>query len=200
MNLEDFQKLVFAAKTKAKVKQGELAKKIGISGNYLSEMVTGKREITKNVVEALRNVIIDELAVENQKGLKSVGKVPVLGWAAASRLGNISSISHITPRTISAPAEDEYSFGLEIEGDSMEPQFSKGDIAIVYPSTLPKNGALVAVNHKTKGILFKKLYQPNLTDIFLMSFNPSYEPIKALPTDFHWIYYVAYVLKDTKID
>jgi SOS-response transcriptional repressor LexA len=57
----------------------------------------------------------------------------------------------------------EFSFGLTIEGDSMEPRFHEGDVVIIDPLREPRPGNFVVAKNGKEEATFKK-YRPRATD------------------------------------
>src|ERR1700733_13935870 len=92
---------------------------------------------------------------------------------------------------------DENSFAVTIEGDSMEPKFTSGDIAILMPNVEPRNGCLVVCKLKNEGVFFKLFHQSSDGKMFrLSSYNPVYPVMECHKEDFVWIYPVCQVTKN----
>ena len=65
---------------------------------------------------------------------------------------------------------------VEIRGDSMEPQFPQGTLAIVYPTWKAKSGDLVIARLHDGTVLFKRLHVDGDHYTFI-SLNPVYPPM-----------------------
>ncbi|MBY0243025.1 MAG: helix-turn-helix domain-containing protein [Burkholderiaceae bacterium] len=84
-------------------------------------------------------------------------------------------------------ADDEYSkwaFGLDIEGDSMLPEFQPGDRVIIEPEWIPRPGEYVAAKNGRQEATFKKYRQrgidSNGNDVFeLVPLNPDYPTVRS---------------------
>ena len=123
--------------------------------------------------------------------------IPLLSWAQAGIATSYEELPPDWQETIPASVPDESAFAIQLRGDSMEPQYKDGDIAIVMPSQAAHNGDLVIANIKNEGFAFKIL---NLVDgdpkrIRLTSYNLVYAPMEFRREDFHWIYPVFSVTK-----
>ncbi len=92
---------------------------------------------------------------------------------------------------------DENCFAVTIAGDSMEPKYSAGDIAILMPNVEPRNGCLVVCKLKNEGVFFKLFHQSSDGKIFrLSSYNSVYPVMECRKDDFVWIYPVYQVTKN----
>jgi SOS-response transcriptional repressor LexA len=122
-------------------------------------------------------------------GMQVMKSVPVISWAHAGASAAYEPLPLTWQPRIPATCPDPEAFGLTIEGDSMEPRFSAGDIVVVTPRQEPRNGDLVIAKLKDDGVVFK-IYQFSATQsrITLSSYNPAYPAQEYTPTDFHWIY------------
>ncbi len=118
---------------------------------------------------------------------------------------SVAAIEHTSYEEIPADWQDTYpaavndrkAFALQLRGDSMEPKFSDGDIAIVLPDTPPRNGDLVVANVKEQGCTFKLMHLVggDIDKIRLSPYNPVYPALDFSREQFHWIYPVDSVNK-----
>ena len=96
-------------------------------------------------------------------------------------------------------ATDVKAFALQLAGDSMEPRFSEGDYAVVYPSRRPQSGNLVVACMKDDagGDVMFKVYTPKDGGkvAVLTSYNSVYPPREVPMQDVRWMYPVASVVK-----
>lgn len=123
--------------------------------------------------------------------------IPLVSWAQAGIATNYEELPADWQETIPAAVPDNTAFAIQLRGDSMEPQYKDGDIAIVMPGQAAHNGDLVIANIKNEGFAFKIL---NLVDgdpdrIRLTSYNMVYAPMEFSREKFHWIYPVYSVTK-----
>jgi phage repressor protein C with HTH and peptisase S24 domain len=94
---------------------------------------------------------------------------------------------------------DEKAFGVRLRGDSMEPKFSEGDIAILLPGSTPTNGEIVLANLKNQGVLCKIMHvQLDKNLVKLSSYNPAYPPTEYHRHEFHWIFPVTSITKELR--
>lgn len=76
---------------------------------------------------------------------------------------------------------DRY-IALRLKGDSMEPQFRSGDDVIIKKDEDIKNGDVIVALVQSKKDALCKVFQKSEAGVFLMSYNPTYEPI-FIPVD-----------------
>lgn len=94
--------------------------------------------------------------------------------------------------------EDPKAFAVKLSGDSMQPVYGPGDVAVIYPSHPPRNGKVVIARllDEHGGDVMFKLYQASLrTGVTLSSYNPAFPPITYGRECFAWIYPVDSVTK-----
>lgn len=122
------------------------------TGDYgkLSVVSSRKQEFEKNVIPV------------------PVGKraIPVISAIQAGALKEITDPYALGDGYATLYTDDDYSkwaFGLEIEGDSMLPEFRAGDRVIIEPEWDPRPGEYVAAKNGSEEATFKK-YRPRGTD------------------------------------
>jgi SOS-response transcriptional repressor LexA len=98
----------------------------------------------------------------------TIGKraIPVISAIQAGALKEIALPYEPGDGFATVYADDEYSkwaFALEIEGESMLPEFRPGDIVIIEPEWEPRPGEYVAAKNGREEATFKK-YRPRGTD------------------------------------
>jgi SOS-response transcriptional repressor LexA len=72
--------------------------------------------------------------------------------------------------------KDPKAIAIQTRGDSMEPQYREGTIAIVYPGWEAKSGDLVIARLNDGTVMFKRLHVDGEHFTFI-SLNPIYPPI-----------------------
>lgn len=72
-------------------------------------------------------------------------------------------------------------FGVRVSGDSMEPQLHDGDVAFIQRSKEIKSGSIGVFI--LNGEAYIKKMVCDLDECYLVSLNPSYQPIKIKETD-----------------
>ncbi len=116
-------------------------------------------------------------------------EVPVVSWARAGAATTYEEIPKDWQKTIFTMCRHPRSFGIEVEGDSMTPEFRPGDVVVVMPEMEPRNQAPVVAKLKDDGVLLKIFTRSrDGRQITLSSINPAYPPLIHDADDFHWIY------------
>jgi len=180
--------------------QAEAAQQLDIDRSYLSQVERGR-----SPGNALRTRF---LLIEKSSSVKINGNVaaayglrnlPVLSWAQAGQATDFSEIPRDWDEVVPSDVADERAFGVRLRGDSMEPKFSDGDIAILLPSIAATNGEIVVANLKDEGVLCKIMHvQLDRNLIKLSSYNPAYLPIERHRDQFHWIFPVTAIVKQLR--
>jgi len=177
--------------------QADAAQQLDIDRSYLSQVERGR-----SPGNALRTRFF---LIEKSSSTKINGNVaaayglrnlPVLSWTQAGQAVDFSEIPRDWDEVVPSGVSDEHAFGVRLRGDSMEPRFSDGDIAILLPSIAPTNGEIVVVNLKNQGVLCKIMHvHLEKSLIKLSSYNPAYPPMEYHRDEFHWIFTVESIIK-----
>jgi phage repressor protein C with HTH and peptisase S24 domain len=182
--------------------QAEAAKLLDIDRSYYSQIEGGKR----NPGNALRTRFqLIEKSSLIKPGTGNVGgnpyglrNIPILSWAQAGQAIDFEQMSD-WDEVVPSDVADERAFGVRLRGDSMEPKFSNGDIAILLPSTAATNGEIVVANIRNQGALCKIMHvQLDKKLVKLSSYNPAYPPTEYHRDEFHWIFPVAAIIKQLR--
>ncbi len=193
---EDFAARLRLWRTAKRMTQGEAATMLGINRSYLSQVESGRAP-----GRALRDRF---LSAEKSapRGLKESGRpyglrnLPILSWARAGQATDFEQIPSDWDETVPSDITDELAFGVRLRGDSMEPKFSDGDVAILLPNTPATNGDIVVANIKDQGAVCKIMHvQLDKHLVTLSSYNPAYPPMEYHRDDFHGIFPAATVIK-----
>jgi SOS-response transcriptional repressor LexA len=169
------------------VKLGMLAKKLGVSIDYLlgHEDAPPARPSESIPAPADRQAKVE------------IREVPIVSWAQAGDLVAYTDLDAAWHEFTATTCRDENCFAVTIAGDSMEPKYSSGDIAILMPNVEPRNGCLVVCKLKNEGVFFKLFHQSNDNNLFrLSSYNPVYPVMECKKDDFVWVYPVWQVTKN----
>lgn len=113
--------------------------------------------------------------------------VPVIGWAHAGDAGGYEEIPPSWQNRVPTDCSDPKAFGVSLEGDSMEPKFSDGDILIVQPTTEAHSGCFVVARFIDDSVIFRRL-EMRRGKIILVPLNPQYMASEHTPEEFSWIY------------
>jgi len=192
---EDFAERLRLWRVGKKLTQTEAATALGINRSYLSQVEGGRPP-----GRALRDrfmLMQKSVSRLNETGPRyGLRNLPILSWAQAGQATDFEQIPSDWDETVPSDVTDEQAFGVRLRGDSMEPKFSDGEIAILLPNTPPINGDLVVANIKDQGAVFKIMHvQLDKHLVTLSSYNPAYPPMEYHRDDFHWIIPVATVVK-----
>lgn len=161
--------------------QEELARKLGLQKSAIAKYENGRVEnIKRSVIADMANILEcspsylmgwDE-PTPSRKGIV----INVLGRVAAGiPLEAIEDIIDTEEISEEMAKTGEF-FGLQINGDSMEPKFSKGDVVIVRKQDDAESGDIVIAMVNGDDATCKRLkkYQEGIA---LISTNPAYDPI-----------------------
>jgi len=94
-------------------------------------------------------------------------------------------------KRVATDCPDERAFAVEIQGDSMEPKYLQGDIAVLMPTRQPRNGCLVVARLAGEGIVFKVFTARDQSSARVCSFtsyNPVFQPIEVSEGNVLWNY------------
>jgi repressor LexA len=181
--------------------QAEAAKLLDIDRSYLSQV-----ERFRKPGKSLRTRFD---LTEKSSSVKGTGNVsagayglrnlPVLTWAQAGQATDFEQIPSDWDEVVPSNVTDEHAFAVRLRGDSMEPKFSDGDIAVLLPGIAATNGETVVANLRDQGLLCKIMHvQLDKKLITLSSYNPAYPPTEYHRDDFHWIFPVATIIKQLR--
>jgi phage repressor protein C with HTH and peptisase S24 domain len=198
---DDFAERLRLWRARLNLTQAEAAKLLDINRSYLCQ-VEGKRRPGRALrarFEMLeKSASIKQDVGRNVAGAQNLRNVPVLSWAQAGQATEFEQMSD-WDEVVPTDVADKRAFGVRLRGDSMEPKFSDGDIAILLPSIPATNGETVVANIKDQGALCKIMHvQLDKNLVKLSSYNPAYPPTEYHRDEFHWIYPVAAVIKQLR--
>jgi len=190
--------------------QQGLAGLTGFSLSSIGNWESGQNAPSPNKLGALARklgVSIDHLLGHDEAALESpraerqikteIRQVPIVAWAKAGDLVAYTDLEPSWHEFTATTCRDEDCFAVTIEGDSMEPKYSTGDIAILMPNVEPRNGCLVVCKLKNEGVFFKLFHQSSEGKLFrLSSYNPVYPVMQCKREDFLWVYPVYQVTKN----
>lgn len=172
-----------------KITQEELAAKLGYkSKTTIAKIENGTNDIVQSKVVDFAKALDTSVAylmgwdtnvgpIPNGTKHKKPGvTINVLGRVAAGTpIEAIEDVIDTEEITEEMAATGEF-FGLQINGDSMEPKMSKGDVVIVRQQDDAESGDTVIVTVNGTDATCKRLRKYR-DGIELISTNPSYEPM-----------------------
>jgi len=181
--------------------QAEAAGQLDIDRSYLSQVERGRRP-----GKALRTrfLLIEKASSVKVRGSMTsaygLRNLPVLSWAQAGRAVDFGETPQEWDELVPSDVTDERAFGVRLHGDSMEPKFSDGDIAILLPGTALTNGEIIVANVRNQGALCKIMHvQLDKNLVKLSSYNPAYPPTEYHRGEFHWIFPVGTIIKQLRL-
>ncbi len=184
-------------RTSQSLTQSDAAARLDIDRAYLSQIERGRAP-----GNALRTRFLLLERAASIKTSPNVGaaynlrNLPVLSWAQAGQATDYGEIPADWDEVVPSDVSDERAFGVRLRGDSMEPRFTDGDIAILLPSIPATNGDIVVANLKEEGVLCKIMHvQLDKNVITLSSYNPAYPPMERHRDQFNWMYPVSSIVK-----
>jgi SOS-response transcriptional repressor LexA len=176
--------------------QNEFARKLGISRQHLSKLENSPRplslKLTRRVAEECRN--LGATLGGQRSGIRAI---PVRSWAQAGTGVDFEELPLDWQKQIATDCPDEQAFAVEIQGDSMEPKYLQGDIAVLMPTHQPRNGSLV-VARLEEGIVFKVFTVRDQSPMRICSFtsyNPVFQPIEVSESRVMWNYPVYQIVR-----
>lgn len=164
-----------------KMKQSELAEKLGVSTqmivNYENETRAISIEKLETVAKILNVPIVDFFIDEsNKRTMNHLTKIPILSNVSAGigMYGQETPIDFLELPTSFCKGADYASF---VSGDSMEPKIFQGDLLLIKEKNTLGIGDIGIF--KINDEIFCKKYKENIftKEITLHSLNPKYESI-----------------------
>lgn len=153
----------------------ELAYRIGDTEVIIGRYMKGTREPNatnlSNIADVL-GVSTDYLLGYSQEAKRKGVRIPVLGKVVAGipieAVEEVLDYEEITPEL----ADTDTFFALKIQGESMEPKLSDGDIVIIRQQNTVENGEIAVVLVNGQDATVKQIIKHD-NGIFLNGFNPS---------------------------
>jgi len=126
--------------------------------------------------------------------------IPVIGFAQAGAKGFIEEEGYPKGESwneVNFPEfdvnEDEDIYALQINGDSMEPLYRKGDVLVVSPRAKTRVGDRVVIKTTDGEVMAKEITKQNTTRVEIKSLNPDHENRKIPKSDIAWIARILWV-------
>lgn len=136
----------------------------------------------------------DELSSDSIK----TGFIPLLGFAQAGAKGYFDEDGY--PKgdawdEIKFPDNDggDGSYALEINGDSMEPLYRKGDVLVVSRDATVRRGDRVVVRTRKGEVMAKELVRKTAGKLELKSLNPDHGNLILPANDVSWMARILWV-------
>ena len=178
----DFGEWVRRKREGAELSINLLAKRSGLSEKYIRLLERGERKPKVETLEKLARglgVPFEEVAKAAGVSLLKARKVPIISWASA---GDWEKAVEYPEDWVEVLSTSPRLFALRVEGDSMEPEFTEGDIIIVDADRDWDSGDFVLVRNENNEVIFKQIKRYGDKWI-LRPLNPKYPEIEL--TDKH---------------
>ena len=172
LSMDDIGQRVRALRKRLGITQSECSKRMGYVRNYIS-LVENGRKPARRFIRELEKLEQGPPDIEHKPEIPA--SIPRLSWAQAGTKQAWDDVSKHEGQT-AFNLRDSKAVAVEIRGDSMEPQFPQGTLAIVYPTWKAKSGDLVIARLHDGTVLFKRLHVDGDHYTFI-SLNPVYPPM-----------------------
>jgi len=126
--------------------------------------------------------------------------IPLIGFAQAGAKGYFDEEGYpegdawdeIAFPEFSAKEQDGF-YALEINGNSMEPLYRKGDVLIVSPASKIQTGDRVVIKTRDGEVMAKELVKQNASRIEIRSLNPDHQNRKIVMKDIAFMARILWV-------
>jgi len=131
----------------------------------------------------------DQAAISEPEMRKYTGNrmIPVLGWAHAGEAVNYDEIPKSWQERVPTECRDPKAFAIRLEGESMRPEYSEGDLLIVQPSEEIYNGCLAVVRMKSDGYIFRRI-ELRAGYLRMIPLNPQWSSEDLPMEQVAWVY------------
>ena len=170
-----FSDILKQLRKRAGYSQSELSNLLKISKSAVSMYEVGERMPDYEMMKAISEIFGVSMDYLYGRENNSPTRIPVLGYVAAGipieAIEEVIDYEELSPETVKDGAEY---FALQIQGASMEPKISDGDVVIVRKQPDVDSGqiAIVCVNGD-RATCKKVMKHPD--GILLQPLNPTYE-------------------------
>lgn len=124
-----------------------------------------------------------------------IALLPVLTISAARDLAAPAQAVFAAAEHFAFSVSDPDAFAMRLAGDAMLPQHHDGELAILYPNSVPHTGnrVIARLSDSLGGDVLFRVYSTadHGHSIVLSSLNPLYPPVTLSPEEIAWIYPVA---------
>jgi phage repressor protein C with HTH and peptisase S24 domain len=174
------------------ITQVEIAKKMGIKPQYLTPMLSGKRNVSENfaqkfinLFEINQNDLLKQMNDYNLKNAKTMQEIP-LGFplydvSASAGYGSFDEMikSEKLVGNFIIPGFTNIDWMIYVAGASMYPKYSSGDIIacrVLHESRFIQWGKVYVIATSEQGILVKRLKKCENEDyLTAVCDNPAYD-------------------------
>jgi len=177
--------------------QNEFARKLAISRPHLSKLENSPKPLSQRLARRVAEVCRNS-GLTHTGPLSGIRCIPVRSWAQAGAGVDFGELPLDWDHRVATDCPDEQAFAVEIQGDSMEPKFFPGDIAVLMPAYQPRNGSLVVARLEGEGVVFKVFTGRDQSPKRICSFrsyNPVFQPIEVPEDSVVWNYPVYQIIR-----
>lgn len=194
-----FLELLMQVEKRTGKNKTQIASLLGTQKGYISDIIHGRKQAGQGIVSRLENLIkeYENIELKNSTNAtiiaqtsQNLRRVPLVSWAKAGSGLDYDDLCRQMEEWVETESRDPNAFALVIEGDSMEPDIRAGDIVVISPNEVPRNGDLVVARLESGEVFFKKFRKtgPEGALIVLESLNPAYAKKEILANRFKFIY------------
>ena len=179
-------------RTALQCSQQEFAGKLQISRSHLSKLEKGHLAVSRKIVIRYQKLAERESCADHASKVRTV---PVRSMAEAGAGIDYEELPFDWQRVVPTDCPDAEAFAVEVNGDSMEPKYYKGDLVVLMPGSTPCNGTLVVARLENEGVVFK-LFSKRGNEVTLTSYNAAHPPIMVDAASVHWVFPVWQVVRN----
>jgi phage repressor protein C with HTH and peptisase S24 domain len=206
----DLGQRIRSHRKKLRLTQGDVAKYLKISTDFVSRLEKGDREPSDRTLASLEAF----LSVSNPDIVKNStltaegrpegafdiplpsGKIPIISWAQAGPDGffadSFPAGSGFADINRPYDVTDPNAYALVISGESMAPKYEPGDIILVSPNMGVQTGDYAVVRLKDGTVMAKRVREKNSHFIF-ESVNPDYPSVECAAEDVVFTHRIVWV-------
>jgi phage repressor protein C with HTH and peptisase S24 domain len=135
--------------------------------------------------------LLAEPSTSSAKKPRSRAAVPLLGFAQAGAGGFFDDAGFPVGQgfdLIELPGgQDEGSYALKVQGDSMLPLYRDGDVLVVRPEATVRSGDRVVVKTSSGEVMAKVLAKRSAGELELQSLNPDHPNRRFSAREIEWV-------------
>lgn len=202
-----------------KCPQSALADLLGFSRKTINSVINGRSAPSDQFTERVQiqhetSRLKTELGIlKDESGKYRVGsnvqwppqdlsktgtRIPVISWASAGSGNDYCDLETSIDEYMWSDIKDPNSYGLIIDGDSMEPKYFEGDRIVVAPNSEARNGDDVVARVQETGEVFFKKFHRSSEIVKLTSYNRVYPELEFRISEFRFIHPVWSVVRKVR--
>jgi phage repressor protein C with HTH and peptisase S24 domain len=131
-----FLQLVDAHKARGRLTDAHVAKTLKITPTYISKVRGGWVSVSERLLASAEFLLDPDTPKPIPSG-PPARQVPVVSWAKAGIGADYEDLCRQLEEWVETDSKDPGSYGVIIEGDSMEPDIRAGDTVVFAPNSAP---------------------------------------------------------------